>query len=208
MPTNKISKLIVQIMINTGNLRASFGEQIHSWHATEVEWLRLINQTRPTQLDGFFQFISDSVSYLSWGIPIILIFIAIAQKQNFWQVKAVYVLFSVALASLLSFILKHIIDRVRPFEAYDFLEKLSGGGSPSFPSGHTTAAFALSVGLILAYPRWYVILPVILWAILAGYSRMSLGVHYPSDVLAGAALGISAAIVCYKSCAIRPNKAA
>lgn len=185
-------------MTDTGYFKASFGEQIQSWHSTEVEWLRIINQARPTQLDGFFQFITDSVSYLSWGIPIILIMIALAQKQNFWQMKSVYVLFSVALASLLSFILKHIIDRVRPFETYDFLEKLSVGGSPSFPSGHTTAAFALSVGLIIAYPKWYIILPAILWAILAGYSRMSLGVHYPSDVLAGFLLGVGSAIICMR----------
>jgi len=185
-------------MVNSGFPKAALGAQINSWHATEVEWLRILNQTRPTQLDVFFQFISDSVSYLSWGLPVLLILIALAQKQDFWQAKSVYVLFSVALASLFSFILKHIIDRVRPFEAYDFLEKLSGGGSPSFPSGHTTAAFALSVGLILVYPKWYIIIPAILWAILAAYSRMSLGVHYPSDVLAGALLGIGTALICVK----------
>lgn len=195
-------------MADTEYLKASFGEQIHNWHATEVEWLRVLNQSRPTQLDSFFQFISDSVSYLSWGLPIILIIIALIQKQRFGQIKSVYVLLSVTLASLLSFILKHIIDRVRPFEAYDFLEKLSAGGSPSFPSGHTTEAFALSVGLILAYPKWYVIVPAILWAILAGYSRMSLGVHYPSDVLAGILLGVSSAFVCIKIYKSSVNKKA
>lgn len=183
-------------MVNSGFPKAALGAQINSWHATEVEWLRILNQTRPTQLDVFFQFISDSVSYLSWGLPVLLIIIALVQKQDFWQAKPVYVLFSVTLASLFSFILKHIIDRVRPFEAYDFLEKLSGGGSPSFPSGHTTAAFALSVGLIYAYPKWYIIIPAIFWAVLAAYSRMSLGVHYPSDVLAGAFLGIGTALIC------------
>ena len=194
-------------MTDTGFLKASFGELINNWHAAEVEWLRVLNQARPTELDAFFQFISDSVSYLSWGLPIILIIIALSQKQSFWQIKSVYVFFTVALASLLSFIFKHIIDRVRPFEAYDFLEKLSVGGSPSFPSGHTTAAFAVSVGLILAYPKWYVIVPAILWAILAGYSRMSLGVHYPSDVLAGIILGVGASIFCYKMCAAKKIKA-
>lgn len=182
-------------MTDSEFLEASLGEQIHGWHATEVEWLRTLNLARPAGWDTFFQFISDSVSYLSWGLPILLIIIALTQKQRFWQIKSVYVLITVALASLLSFIFKHIIDRVRPFEAYDFLEKLSVGGSPSFPSGHTTAAFALAVGLIIAYPKWYIISPAILWAILAGYSRMSLGVHYPSDVLAGILLGVGTAVL-------------
>lgn len=182
-------------MTDTEFLETSIGEKLHGWHATEVEWLRALNLARPAGWDTFFQFISDSVPYLTWFLPIFLIIIALVQKQSFWQIKSVYVGITVALASLLSFILKHVINRIRPFDAYDFLEKLSVGGSPSFPSGHTTAAFALSVSLIIAYPKWYIITPAILWAILAGYSRMSLGVHYPSDVFAGILLGVGTAVL-------------
>ena len=63
----------------------------------------------------------------------------------------------------------------------------------SFPSGHTSFAFATATSLSIKYPRWYVIAPSYLWAGAVGYSRMNLGVHYPSDVLAGAMLGAGSA---------------
>ena len=68
-------------------------------------------------------------------------------------------------------------------------------GSPSFPSGHTATAFALATSLSVKYPKWYVIAPSALWACSVGVSRMNEGVHYPSDVLAGAAIGAGCAVV-------------
>ena len=66
---------------------------------------------------------------------------------------------------------------------------------PSFPSGHTASAFALATSLCIKYPKWYVIAPSALWACSVGVSRMNEGLHYPSDVLAGAAIGAGCAIV-------------
>ncbi len=109
-------------MTDSEFLEASLGEQIHGWHATEVEWLRTLNLARPAGWDTFFQFISDSVSYLSWGLPILLIIIALTQKQRFWQIKSVYVLITVALAFAIEFIFKHIIDRVRLSKLMIFLK--------------------------------------------------------------------------------------
>ena len=65
----------------------------------------------------------------------------------------------------------------------------------SFPSGHTTTAFAMA--LIMAYiinrKAWSVILPV--FALLAGYSRVYLGQHFPTDIFAGMCIGIVSAIL-------------
>jgi undecaprenyl-diphosphatase len=60
----------------------------------------------------------------------------------------------------------------------------------SFPSGHTSSSFSAVTALSRAYPKWYVIAPSFLWAASVGYSRMYLGVHYPTDVTAGAVLGV------------------
>jgi undecaprenyl-diphosphatase len=50
----------------------------------------------------------------------------------------------------------------------------------------------------LNYPKWYVIVPSFAWAGLAGYSRMAIGMHYPSDVLMGAVVGAGSAYLIYK----------
>jgi membrane-associated phospholipid phosphatase len=51
----------------------------------------------------------------------------------------------------------------------------------------------LSTSLSVAYPKWYVIAPAYTWAAGVAYSRLALGAHYPSDVLAGAIIGSGSA---------------
>lgn len=63
----------------------------------------------------------------------------------------------------------------------------------SFPSGHAALAFALATSWSLSHPQWYVVSPSMVWASSVALSRVWLGVHYPSDVLAGAALGAAVA---------------
>lgn len=182
----------------TGNILSSISIPLNNvyLHNIEVEILRELNLNRLSQFDGFFQFISNSVSYVAWGLPLILLLIAFFSKNSQILKRAVFVLSSVVVSSLISLILKYGINRPRPFDTYDFLEKLSSGGSPSFPSGHTTEAFAIAAALIFAFPKWYTILPSVLWALAVGYSRMSLGVHYPSDVLGGIVVGILSVYLC------------
>jgi len=108
------------------------------------------------------------------------------------------ILISVGVSAVVANILKYSIDLPRPFEVYPYIEKLSSGGSPSFPSGHTADAFAFAIAVSLAYPKWQILLPSLFWASLVGYSRMSLGVHFPSDVAAGALIGVICAWIAFK----------
>lgn len=62
----------------------------------------------------------------------------------------------------------------------------------SFPSGHAALSFAVATSLALSYPEAEVVAPVLVWAALVSLSRVWLGVHYPSDVLTGALLGVAA----------------
>ncbi len=87
--------------------------------------------------------------------------------------------------SLLVVVVKRIVRRTRP------AEELHGSAPPdrfSFPSGHTAAAFALAIAMFGASPT---LAPgLLLLAICVAYGRMYLGVHYPLDVAAGAAIGL------------------
>ena len=121
---------------------------------------------------------------------------AIISKNQELRNKGLVISASIISASVISYSLKHAILRERPFETYPDLQKLDDAGSPSFPSGHTSTAFSTATSLSLTFPKWYVFVPAYLWAGSVGYSRMHLGVHYPSDVLAGAITGTGAALLC------------
>lgn len=112
-----------------------------------------------------------------------------------------YVFAAVAIPGITVLIIKGIIGRARPklfetegpfgFNMFSFQSQYA-----SYPSGHTTTAFALAVAITLLYPRTaYVALPL---AILAGFSRTVVGAHYIGDVFAGATLGSVMAILVYR----------
>ncbi|MEE3380382.1 MAG: phosphatase PAP2 family protein [Succiniclasticum sp.] len=94
-------------------------------------------------------------------------------------------------------ILKHLILRPRPYETfYDLIPVVHAGGS-SFPSSHTAAAFAIALMLYRFLPRRFG-MPALALAALTSFSRLYLGVHYPSDVAAGILLACGAAFLAEK----------
>jgi undecaprenyl-diphosphatase len=95
---------------------------------------------------------------------------------------------SVWCADLLALALKAAVGRPRPAEAIPGLETLIGGTvGASFPSGHAATSFAGAVFLGLLAPKAAPLLLAL--AVAVAFSRVYAGVHYPSDVLVGAALG-------------------
>lgn len=87
-------------------------------------------------------------------------------------------------------ILKNIIARPRPQDTISALCILIRRPRDfSFPSGHTSSSFAAAVILLQTAPLWLGVLSLII-AVLIAFSRIYLGVHYPSDVVCGAVLGI------------------
>lgn len=91
--------------------------------------------------------------------------------------------------------IKLAINRPRPYTTYPGIIHPDDAREwgKSFPSAHTSVAFNTAATLSLRFDKWYITLPAYLWAGSVGYSRMYLGEHYPSDVLAGAAVGIGSA---------------
>ena len=93
-------------------------------------------------------------------------------------------------------ILKNVIARVRPYEAIESLTRIIGAQSDfSFPSGHSGASFAVAVVIFMEMPKKYGI-PAVILAFLIALSRLYVGVHYPSDVIAGIATGTVYAVIC------------
>ena len=97
-----------------------------------------------------------------------------------------------------SFGIKYAVNRPRPYATYTYIENYRFNKDPSFPSGHTSFAFNTATSLVLLCPEWYVAVPAYGWAAAVGYSRMHLGMHYPTDVIAGAITGAGASWLAYK----------
>jgi len=90
-------------------------------------------------------------------------------------------------------LLKHKFKRLRPYQSLPGVNTgLKPLEDPSFPSGHTTAIFALIIPIIsnAALLPFFVVPLALIAAISVAWSRMYLGLHYPSDILAGGFIGI------------------
>jgi membrane-associated phospholipid phosphatase len=166
---------------------------------TDINLLKDINLHRNKNLDNTFKDISFSVYPVSISIPAAMICSAFIKKDSVMKEKGIYIASSILLAEGLAFGLKYAINRDRPDQTYSFIQNVTSEPSPSFPSGHTANAFATATSLSLAFSKWYVIAPSYLWACSVAYSRLDLGVHYPSDVLGGAIVGAGSAFLCYKA---------
>ena len=130
------------------------------------------------------------------GVPVAMALASWMKHDKDLLKDALYVGTSVAGAFVVTYGMKYLVDRQRPYDRWPGrVYPYSHESSPSFPSGHTASAFALAASLSLKYPKWYVIAPSALWACSVGMSRMNEGVHYPSDVLAGAAIGAGCAVL-------------
>ena len=106
---------------------------------------------------------------------------------------------SLALTYLVNnLLLKELIDRTRPYEAFDKVQRLiEKQRGQSFPSGHSASSFAAAMCIYLNAPKKYGI-PAMLLALLMALSRLYVGVHYPGDVVAGAVVGSLMAWLVYK----------
>ncbi|HMQ77350.1 MAG TPA: phosphatase PAP2 family protein [Flavobacteriales bacterium] len=169
----------------------------------EARILQALNGPFATGDTAALHWLTDSAAWVAYGLPACLLLFGWLRKHPDSTRRALVILASAGIAALVVNVLKFTIDRPRPFDVLPFVTKLAGGGGGSFPSGHTSDAFAATLAITLLLRRWWVALPMFVWALAVGWSRMALGVHYPSDVIVGAVIGALAALVTYYYCAPR-----
>lgn len=159
----------------------------------DIELLRTFNKDRNQSFDSFFKVVTDSYAPIGVLTPATVFAVGLITSDSILKRKGLMIGGSLFISTVVMTSLKYGVRKDRPFVTYPDIERLVSAGSPSFPSGHTSVAFSSATSLSIAFPKWYVIAPSFLWASAVGYSRMHLGVHYPSDVFVGALIGVGSA---------------
>lgn len=105
---------------------------------------------------------------------------------------------SIALCFLINnVIIKNVVARARPFDSFnDLIPLIAKPKDYSFASGHTSCSFA-AAGILCRFFNRPLGVITVLFAVLVAYSRLYLGVHYPTDVLCGFLIGICGSLVVY-----------
>jgi undecaprenyl-diphosphatase len=131
------------------------------------------------------------------GIVFAMMFLTWGESAARARQAATGALLSAGLALMLGGLLARIVERPRPFVADPTQIHLfaAHAADSGFPSDHATAAFAIAAAVFLRDRVWGTVLLLAATAVAAG--RVAIGVHYPSDVLAGALLGCAAAGICW-----------
>lgn len=153
---------------------------------------------RNTSLDNTMNAIGFSAYPIAVGLPLVQFIHGFAGHHEQSLRYGLQSATGLIVATALTYGLKYTVQRQRPFVGHPEYQPYDTDTSPSFPSGHTSLAFQTATTLSIEYPKWYVIVPSYAWASAVGYSRIHLGEHYPSDVLAGALIGAASAYVSYE----------
>jgi len=110
-----------------------------------------------------------------------------------WKLACASGYASAALGYVIAYVIHHLYDRARPYEAHAIRHPWSSSTDASFPSDHTSLSFAIAFA-VLAFDTVAGVVFIVVAAII-GVGRLFIGAHYPGDVLAGLAVGLVAALV-------------
>lgn len=158
------------------------------FHDSEIDLFRAMNLAGA---NGLLDSVMVLVTLL--GISYVIVLVCIPLWLRGKRDAAFDLVILVVVATILAEGLKLIIDRSRPSLELDDVKTLVSASGPSFPSGHATRAFAAACLICFVEPRRYGVTALVIAALIA-VSRVYVGVHWPTDVLAGGILGVLAAI--------------
>lgn len=170
-----------------------FTQNVFAQAKWEVDFVRKVN---PQYADNnTWNTMSSTVAPVSIAFPLGLFAVSLVNKDKGLRNRAYEAVAGIAFTAASESILKAIVKRPRPYYTYSGIYPDEYDNSYSFPSGHTSLAFATATSIAMTGKKWYFVVPAFAWATGVGYSRVCVGQHYPSDVIAGAFVGVTCAYV-------------
>lgn len=165
----------------------------------DLRMLKAMNKNEYPQWDKTMRFTSNTVYPALAIAPASLVLTGYVNKDKVMMRNGVKTGLAIGFNALLTSGVKYTFKRKRPSVQYpNDIVRRTNSGIYSFPSGHTSNAFAMATALTLSTKKWYVAVPSYLYACGVGYSRMRLGVHFPSDVLGGMIIGIGSSLLVFQ----------
>ncbi len=172
--------------------------------------IRILEKINPRYPDSrYWDRTSQSAYWVSGAASLGMLGAGLLSGDKKLQHNAYEMMAAIGISTLVSEGIKTAVNRARPADKYPTLIFVSSPiHGQSFPSGHSALAFTTAASLGFEYRKWYVTLPAYLWAGSVAYSRMYKGRHRPSEVVAGAALGIGSSYLSHwlRSRLIKPEK--
>ncbi len=151
---------------------------------------RLRVAEKPGWLRRIAIFFAHSGDSWFWGAALIALWFI---GSPFWKDWAVVVLISISLLAVIVLVIKFSIRRKRPAGEWGGIYRNTD--PHSFPSGHAARSFLIAVLSASLGPGWLAVI-LCIWAPLVSLARVAMGVHYASDVAAGALLGVLVGLAC------------
>jgi len=139
-------------------------------------------------IDGIIVFLASYLAYVTVAVFLVLVFFSQYQKRQKWELLLVAGASAVIARFGVAELIRFFYHRSRPFSVLP-VHQLLTDSAYAFPSGHATFFFALSTAVYFYNKKWGS--GFFIASILITVSRVAAGVHYPSDIIGGAVIGVA-----------------